>query len=279
MTNDECDMENGKWFRLWNFVGAFMWKYGFASVVGKFHLKSSTPCQDASRAEVVVDASGAEVLVAVASDGAGSSKLAQLGSTLACDTFIDEVKSRIEGGNARSIIADNFITDWVGKFRRLALGWSHDEKVRIQELACTFLAAVVWNDRAVYFQIGDGAIIESQRDKLDHYAVACWPQQGEYANMTNFLTDEDAMEKVVREERSGAIDEVAIFTDGIQQLALDFRARSAHGPFFAPLFAWLRPRAGGYSRELSDWLGVYLNAEKINSRTDDDKTLILATRR
>jgi hypothetical protein len=256
-----------------------MWKYGFASVAGTFHLKSSTPCQDASRAEVAVDAGGAEVLVAVASDGAGSARLAQLGSTLACDMFIDEVKSRIEGGDARSLLADNFIADWVGKFRRLAFGWSHDKSVSIQDLACTLLAAVVWSDRAVYFQIGDGAIVESRRDEPDRYTVVCWPQQGEYANMTNFLTDVDAAEKVVREARSGAIDEAAIFTDGIQRLALDYRARSAHAPFFAPLFAWLRPRDGGYSRELSDSLASYLNSEKVNSRTDDDKTLILATRR
>jgi hypothetical protein len=226
-----------------------------------------------------VDAGGAEVLVAVASDGAGSASLAQLGSTLACDMFIDEVKSRIEGGNARSLLADNFIAEWVGKFRRLAFGWSHDEGVRMQDLACTLLAAVVWSDHAIYFQIGDGAIVESRRDEPDRYKVVCWPQQGEYANMTNFLTDDDAAEKIVREERSGVIDEVAIFTDGIQRLALDYRARSAHAPFFTPFFAWVRPRVGGYSRELSESLSVYLNSEKINSRTDDDKTLILATRR
>jgi hypothetical protein len=256
-----------------------MWKYGFASVAGTFHLKSSTPGQDAGRVEVVVDAGGAEVLIAVASDGAGSAALAQIGSTLACNLFVDEVKSHIEGGATRALLSDNFIVDWVGKFRRTAAGWSRADGARIQDFACTLLAAVVWHDRALYFQIGDGAIVESRRDEPERYAVVCWPQQGEYANMTNFLTDADAAEKVVREARSGAIDEVAIFTDGIQRLALDYGARSAHAPFFAPLFAWLRPRPGGYSRELSDSLAVYLNSEKINSRTDDDKTLILATRR
>jgi Protein phosphatase 2C len=256
-----------------------MWKYGFTSVAGTFHLKSSTPCQDAGRVEVVVDAGGAEVLLAVASDGAGSATLAQIGSTLACNLFVDEVKSHIEGGNTRTLLSDNFIVDWVGKFRRTAAGWSRADSARIQDFACTLLAAVVWHDRAIYFQIGDGAIVESRRDEPDRYTVVCWPQQGEYANMTNFLTDADAAQKVVREARSGVIDEVAIFTDGIQRLALDYGARSAHAPFFAPLFAWLRPRPGGYSRELSDSLAVYLNSEKINARTDDDKTLILATRR
>jgi protein phosphatase 2C-like protein len=256
-----------------------MWKYGFSSVAGTYHVKSSTPCQDASRVEVVRDAGGAEVLIAVASDGAGSATLAQVGSALACDLFIAEVKSRIEGGDTRALLSDNFIVDWFVKFRGIATNWSGRESARIQDLACTLLAAVVWSDRAIYFQIGDGAIVESRRDEPDSYTVVCWPQQGEYANMTNFLTDADAAEKVVRETRTGAVDEIAIFTDGIQRLALDYRARSAHAPFFAPLFSWLRPRPGGDSRELSDSLAVYLNSEKINSRTDDDKTLILATRR
>ena len=256
-----------------------MWKYGFASVEGTLHFKSSTRCQDASRAEVVLDVGGREVLVAAASDGAGSAALAQLGSSLACNLFVDDVKSHIEGGCASAISSDNFFEDWVGKFRQLVTGWSRAESARMQDFACTLLAAVVWRDRAVYFQIGDGAIVESRRDEPDRYAVVCWPQQGEYANTTNFLTDTDATEKVFREVKSGAIDEVAIFTDGIQRLALDYRAQSAHAPFFAPLFTWLRPHGGGHSRELSDSLSVYLNSEKINSRTDDDKTLILATRR
>jgi len=256
-----------------------MWKYGSTSVAGTLHLKSSTPCQDASRVEVVVDAGGAEVLVAVVSDGAGSAALAQLGSKLACDLFVDEVRSHIEGGNARAISSDDFFADWAGKFRRLAAGWSRADNMRIQDFACTLLAAVVWRDGAIYFQIGDGAIVESRREEPDCYSVVCWPQQGEYANITNFLTDEDAADKVFRGMKSGAVDEIAIFTDGIQRLALDYRAQSAHAPFFVPLFEWLRPRAGGHSRELSASLTVYLNSEKINSRTDDDKTLILATRR
>lgn len=256
-----------------------MWKYGSSSVAGTLHLKSSTRCQDASRAEVVLDACGSEVLIAAASDGAGSAALAQLGSSLACDLFVDDVKSHIEGGSANTISSDIFFAELVGKFRQLVTGWSRAESTRMQDFACTLLAAVVWRDHAVYFQIGDGAIVESRRDEPDRYTVVCWPQQGEYANTTNFLTDTDAAEKVFREVKSGAIDEIAIFTDGIQRLALDYRARSAHAPFFAPFFAWLRPHGGGYSRELSNSLTVYLNSEKINARTDDDKTLILATRR
>ena len=123
---------------------------------GTFHFEVFDTVPDASRVEVVVDVVGAEVLIAVASDGAGSATLAQLGSTLACDLFIDEVKSRIEGGDAGSIL----------RIISSRIGWSNsadwrsagriDKGVGIQDLACTLLAAVVWGDRAVYFQVGDG---------------------------------------------------------------------------------------------------------------------------
>ena len=163
-----------------------------------------------------------------------------------------------------------FIWAWADGFLRL--GWGTLTVLGV-------LAVVVGQGSAVYFQIGDGAIVESRREEPDRYVVICWPQQGEYANTTNFLTDADAAAKIFVGLKSGAIDEVALFTDGIQSLVLDYRTQSAHSPFFAPLFAWLRPRAAGHSPELSDSLARYLNSEKINSRTDDDKTLILATRR
>jgi hypothetical protein len=255
-----------------------MWKYGFASVAGASHLKSSSPCQDASRCEVFVGPDGEEILLAVASDGAGSAAHAQLGAQLACDLFISEAQARFASQRGWAQLADGFIQDWIGNFQRLTAGWS-GEAQKTQDFACTLLAAVVGQGSAVYFQIGDGAIVESRREEPDRYVVVCWPQQGEYANTTNFLTDADAAAKIFVALKSGAVDEVALFTDGIQSLVLDYRAQSAHSPFFAPLFAWLRPRAGGYSQELSDSLARYLNSEKINSRTDDDKTLILATRK
>jgi serine/threonine protein phosphatase PrpC len=255
-----------------------MWKYGFASVVGTSHLKSSLPCQDASRGGIFVEPNGEEILLAVASDGAGSAARAQLGAQLACDLFVDEVKAHFAGQRGWERLAEGFIQNWIGRFQTLAAGRS-GEIQKTQDFACTLLAAVVGRERAAYFQIGDGAMVESRREEPDRYSVVCWPQQGEYANTTNFLTDADAAEKVFCELKNCAIDELALFTDGLQSLVLDYRVRSAHSPFFAPLFAWLRPRSGGHLPQLSNSLAAYLNSEKINSRTDDDKTLILATRR
>lgn len=259
-----------------------MWRYGFASVIGTGHVKSATPLQDASRVEVAFDARGDEVLIAVTSDGAGSAGNSDVGARLACDQFVHDLKSHFATGGDLSQLSNDFISNWVDKFQALINGLAAEAGLKAQDFACTLLAAVVGREQAVYFQLGDGAIVESMPGEQDQYRCVCWPQQGEYANTTNFLTDADAKEKFFCEVKPATlptrVDEVALFTDGLQNLVLDYRAQSAHSPFFAPLFAWLRPQPGGFSNELSESLAVYLNSEKINARTDDDKTLILATR-
>jgi hypothetical protein len=256
-----------------------MWKYGFASVAGTSHVKASLPVQDVSRAEVIFDARGEEVLVAVASDGTGSAPHAQLGAALACDLLMSEVRTHFAGAGSWQQLADGFIGSWIEKFQESVISASGQAQSKLSDFACTLLAAVIGRECAVYFQLGDGAMVVTDRDEPDRYAVVCWPQQGEYANTTNFLTDADAAEKVFCELRQGAVDEAALFTDGLQNLVLDYRAQAAHAPFFAPLFAWLQARDAGRSLELAERLTGYLNSEKINARTDDDKTLILATRR
>ena len=255
-----------------------MWKFGFASVAGTSHLKASLPCQDASRAEIVLDQNGQEVLIAAASDGAGSASQAQLGALFAAEFFVAGVKGHlVNGGNLESLTA-GFVKHWIEAFQQTANGWV-TESGTIQDFACTLLAAVISNEQVCYFHLGDGAIVESLRGENDLYHCASWPQQGEYANTTHFLTDVDAASKIFVEVKHAAVDEVALFTDGLQNLVLDYRTQSAHAPFFAPLFGRLRLQPDGFSQEFSDSLALYLNSEKFNARTDDDKTLLLASRR
>ncbi len=256
-----------------------MWKYGFASVIGTSHAKSSAPLQDACRAETLTDTGGTEILLAVASDGAGSATQAHLGATLACDLFVADVKSYFAAGGSVAHLSQEFITWWIDRFRQAVQQQAATAHHVSTDFACTFLAAVIAPTCAVYFQLGDGAIVEATRAASDNYNIVCWPQQGEYANTTNFLTDAEAPKKCVVMLHQHTVDEVALFTDGIQNLVLDYRTKTAHAPFFTPLFAWLRPRPAGFSEELSQSLAVYLSSEKINARTDDDKTLILASRK
>ncbi len=129
--------------------------------------------------------------------------------------------------------------------------------------------------RAAFFQIGDGAIVYRGRDGA--YVPALWPQSGEYANCTCFVTDEDAAERV-QTVAAEDVHEVALLTDGLQRLALRLSTREAHGPFFEPMFARLRGETRAGTEGLLEELRAFLGSAPVNQRTDDDKTLVLATR-
>ncbi len=106
--------------------------------------------------------------------------------------------------------------------------------------------------------------------------MAFVPQQGEYANETFFATDEDANDFLEVSYRNEVFNEVALFTDGIQQLVLNFQTLAINEEFFSQWFQWLREIEDEKSG--NQVLKNYLDSPKINERTDDDKTLILAVR-
>jgi hypothetical protein len=222
-----------------------------------------------------------EVLVAVASDGAGSAKRAAEGSALACSLLVQEMEA-LFGEDTEGDVGDitsEFLTNWLVSFQREVGIRAEHEDLKPRDFACTLVAAIIGEDSAVFAQIGDGAIVVTSADEPDEYCYVFWPQKGEYANETYFATDPEAHTKAQYEHVSRRIDEVAVLTDGIQNLALHYQTQSAHNPFFRPIFAWLRPASENYTNKFTASLAAYLASEKINQATDDDKTLILATRR
>ena len=69
-----------------------------------------------------------------------------------------------------------------------------------------------------------------------------------------------------------------MFSDGLQRLALDFAKTIPFEPFFQGLFPSVRAMSADDGEKLTQSLTDFLNSPRINERTDDDKTLILATR-
>ena len=69
------------------------------------------------------------------------------------------------------------------------------------------------------------------------------PMVGEYANMTHFITDEDAVSRLETFTSTERVHKVAAFTDGIQRLALNMLDNSPHVPFFTPFFIGLAAAA------------------------------------
>ena len=174
-------------------------------------------------------------------------------------------------------MTEGFVEAWLTAFQEEIANLAESEELKPRAFACTILAAVVGEDHAAFLQVGDGAIVVSGADEPDDYCWVFWPQKGEYENMTVFATDV-CFDECEYDLGSNSIAEVAIFTDGIQRLALHIESQTVHLPFFRPMFDPLRSRPDDQVDGLSEMLASYLDSPQVNERVDDDKTLILATR-
>jgi hypothetical protein len=253
------------------------WRYAVASAIGTSHLKGGSNCQDASECTIVTAKNGEVVLVAVASDGAGSAKFAEIGSKEACKTLTEQARAWIEAGGEVRGVTQEMSHDWLHTFQGVLKTLADSDNATIREYACTILLAIVSTDHAVFMQIGDGAIVVKGQD-AEEYDWVFWPERGEYENTTFFASEDNADRHFQYEFVNRRVDELALFTDGLQRLALDLRTNLAHAPFFRSLFPPLRNLPEGRSEELSKSLATFLMSPRVNERTDDDKTLILATR-
>jgi hypothetical protein len=237
------------------------------SVTGTSHRAQNVPCQDAFRFRTF--GSTAEWLVIAAADGAGSASHSETGATVACDEFV----RRVEVLEADKLFTRDGMTAVFAEVRKALLAEAERLNVRPRELACTALLAVVSPASAAFAQLGDGAIVLGQGQD---YRVAFWPEPAEYANATDFLTDDAFPTSLRFESVMDSIIEVATLTDGLQRVALDFTARTGYPGFFRPLFNELRTAAN--PKSLVEPFRSFLESDRVNERTDDDKTLVLAVR-
>jgi hypothetical protein len=250
-----------------------MWRLIHESVAGTSHERTGQPCQDRAEARVIASPAG-PVLVAACADGAGSASLSDVGAALACQTVVEEAGKLIgTDGVLPTDFDEAILRGWNERAHARVLDEAGRRGVAPRELACTLLTAVVGDDWAVFSQVGDGVIVFGTPVG---YQYVFWPDQGEYQNTTRFLTDADFPEQVRYDRVDCVLEELALLTDGLQMLALDYAAGQAHAPFFRPLFRTLANAPD--VRALSQPLIGFLNSERVNGRTDDDKTLILATR-
>jgi hypothetical protein len=170
------------------------------------------------------------------------------------------------------------IAAWIADLRDKIFWIAEASENPLTDYACTFLGAIVGPTRSVFAQIGDGAIVVNDLGSGE-YDLLFWPQHGDYANTTHFVTQSDWLAALQVQVVETPITDVAIFSDGIERLVLNFAERCVNSPTLRPIFTWLSGREA-YSPEEgpSPGLVAFLNSAKVNARTDDDKTLVMATR-
>ena len=236
--------------------------------MGTSHVATQTRCQDHSAYAVVDGTRGPALIIAVA-DGAGTAAASFHGAKTAVDSVLAHFTASIADG--RPIVRDD-MSQCFAAARERVLDIAAEYEHQARDYACTLLVVVATEEATLTGQIGDGAIVLDD-GKL---RVASWPQQGEYANATHFLVQDDAMEQLAVIE-AGPARRVAVLSDGLQALALQYETKTPYEPFFTPFFDYLET-SGKPDDEIEGELRIYLESGSVNARTDDDKSLVLAVR-
>ena len=244
------------------------WNLVFASVAGTAH--QGGVCQDHADGRVVVGPDG-PVLIAAVADGAGSATHSDIGARVAVEAFLIAAEA-----NAFATITDDTLRGWIDSARAAVARAAEERGVLLRQMACTLLVAVIGSTWAWFAQIGDGLIVFDGLEPAG-LAFAFWPDSGEYVNTTRFLTDADYASRLRSDRLSRPVSRLALLTDGLQMLAIDYKTTEIHGRFFAPLLVVVAA-ATDQDQVRADLAG-FLDSPRINARTDDDKTLLPATRR
>jgi hypothetical protein len=251
-----------------------IWKVIGQSVIGSSHIQNDKTCEDAVYHELVDLGNGEEVLICFVSDGAGSAKYAARASEIAVTQGVSILRELVSSGIE---INEQHLLELAENIYDTLKELAEELQEPINEFSCTLLGFVILKEKACFLQIGDGAIVRNDGNGFFNYLW--WPHNGEYQNTTAFLIDDPNFPNLkikIVEER---IEEVAVFTDGLQMLALNNESETVHQPFFNDLFKWLRKATEEeHVTILNNKLNEYLAGDIINNRTDDDKTLLLATK-
>jgi len=252
------------------------WRYAQASVIGLAHLNQQTECQDRLVCRTIETAEG-EILIAAVADGAGSTTSGQRGAEIACEFFVNQVSGFLHSGNASvSSLNEEFGKRWIEFFQAQIADIARQETKEMRDYASTFVGAIVGGSGAAFYQVGDGGAVFSASGKTTSYQFAVEPNESEYVNMTEFLTDETAAKSLRFRFVEEAIEDLILFSDGIFAVAVDYQTSQPHEPFLMPMIAPLR--RGNANDGLNEKLEKFLASPKLNEKTDDDKTIILASR-
>jgi serine/threonine protein phosphatase PrpC len=285
------------------------WKAIARYATGTSHKEQKIPCQDCGLYRIFKD-----VIVGAVADGAGSAKYSHFGAELAVETVIKcfaditanchQMCYRWKGlnpvidfvmrfifvagliGNCCNQFPDKqgfsqplsemeakevftkFVKEVITALNKQATNKGYS----VSDLACTLLVFIATPEWVAAMQIGDGFMVVRSQDA--EYQLLFEPDKGEFFNETTFVTSANALEEMQVQVISGKQEFICASTDGLERVAIRLSDWKPFPPFFNPLEEYLREtdKPGGND---DNYIIDFLNSERLNSRTDDDKTLLL----
>ncbi|WP_017297809.1 PP2C family serine/threonine-protein phosphatase [Nodosilinea nodulosa] len=264
------------------------WRAIARSAIGTRHQEQQQPCQDYGA--VVVAAPRAErerhgVIVGAVADGAGSTPHSDIGAKLAVATTLRYLAGSEIWLQKRQRSWQNWeqppAEAMMGKLFAKAVARSQTQLAQRastqgwqqEELACTLLAFLATPNWLAAMQIGDGFMVVSYGQAQADYQLLFQPDRGEFANQTTFVTAASALDTMQVAVVGQPPRFIAAATDGLERVALRLKDWTPFAPFFSPLeeYLWETPHP-----ETDDaYLISFLTSERLNQKTDDDKTLVL----
>jgi serine/threonine protein phosphatase PrpC len=151
---------------------------------------------------------------------------------------------------------DETIRGWIDEVRDRISVAADRRKTSPRQFAATLAAILIGPEVLLALHIGDTAIVGRRGSEWD---AICWPENGEYASTTFFITDDPQPRlNIVRQNR--VHDAFAVLSDGVGGLALSELDRRAHPGFFNPMMRPVDSATGrGKLKELSEKLRGYLS--------------------
>lgn len=182
-----------------------MWRFIHYATRGRSHIKNNIPCQDKT---YVLQKHNASVIALA--DGAGSARLSHFGakdSVLFVSKHIAKYFDEYASNNKTK-------EQLLAKIQKELMLKAMKYKCSLKDLACTLLCIAIKEDRFILFHIGDGVIGCLKNNVLE---VLSAPDNGEFANTTNFVTSKNALESI--RYISGSVNKISGFvlmSDGTQ---------------------------------------------------------------
>ena len=247
------------------------WRVVAASAAGISHIDNGRACEDSCFAQVESDSATQPLLTIFVADGAGSAAKGCMGASLAIEAATEFVGQ--QDSQSGFTLNDHWATECIQAVRERIYAGAERQGAKPRDFACTFLGVIATPYATLLMQIGDGGIVIDIGSGLELPII---PMTGEYANMTNFITDDNAIDVLAVRVFSNRADKIAVFSDGIQRLALTMATNTVYAPFFTPFFTVLSAATATQENLLQAELEQFLQSPAVNERTDDDKSLALA---
>lgn len=247
------------------------WRVVGGSGIGTSHLKLGLPCQDAFYYKFL----GNDGVAIAVSDGAGSASKADEASAFLVKTAIGLLERKLDDNYPECDREWETTLRYVFENTRQPLCKIAEEADRpVNDYHSTLILVVADEKRCICGLVGDcGAVALGGLNTL---LSLCPPQKGEYANITNFITQKTAPDvldiRIYREK----IHAIAVFSDGLMEVAMNIRQNKPYPPFFNPMFNFAAHMDNAQQAE--ELLVDFLTSKRINKKTDDDKTIVLAVK-